>query len=669
MKLGLFVGALCSVAIGCSGNDSAPGGIGNIAGLAGSNAGAASSSAGGGTGDASNEGGAGTSAGTGGAATAGAAALGGAGGSAAGTGGIGGGSVCGALAEAAYPHSTFTPDASTVAWYQLNDVSDSGAQGLALTNNGQVTLSAQGVDWSRSATNGVAHFNGGEQSLSRAGLTVGNDFTLDTHVFWRGFRNRACGAPSQIVALTNGKAGVVFGQACGVAAGPRVRVNDTTDMVTTAQLEDAVDNAWHWVRFAISGGKATFLLDGKALGTSTSVEGLGSATWTLTLGSAFNGDIDEVRLSSKALAAGTAVPPTVAVRPTYTELTAMANKVSLSATTDSPAAAVSWHVVSGPGAVGFTAPSAATTDATFCAPGKYVLQAVAANGEATATDEVVVRVWPAEGRKEPYKVLFLGNSFTFYNGTVGYRVWEFAKAAGESVGDNYAASPFVKHITSPGQPFQFHWFEKNANSECTSCTDHVLPAPPTVNLTDYVGKYAQDVIADGDWDVVVLHSYSTAASRDVTNFFRYGKKLDRLIKRSGARTVFYQTWAYPGVDNTTAEEETLLGNYEKLAQQTGAALSKVGRAFKDAHAQLDAYQKFPNGILFSDDKHPSSFGTYLSAAVHFGVIYGKSPVPIKLYQGAGDISAPTIDSDKAKADQLRTIAAAYAAAKPLQNGQ
>jgi hypothetical protein len=34
---------------------------------------------------------------------------------------------------------------------------------------------------------------------------------------------------------------------------------------------------------------------------------------------------------------------------------------------------------------------------------------------------VVVRVCPAAGRDDAYKTLFIGNSFSFYNGTVGYR--------------------------------------------------------------------------------------------------------------------------------------------------------------------------------------------------------------------------------------------------------
>ncbi|HVY25913.1 MAG TPA: LamG-like jellyroll fold domain-containing protein [Polyangiaceae bacterium] len=592
-------------------------------------------------------------------------------GNAAGSGGTGGTSTdscAGPEAPSNYPSATFTPDADTVAWYKLDDLTDSGPSGLTLTNTGNVAFTKAGLEWPESANNGVARFSGAEQSLTRTGLTLGNDFTLDAHVFWRGFRDRTCGDAAELIWLKNGNAGVAFGQACGSAVGPRVRINDTTNIVAATAFDDVADDSWHWVRFAFAAGKVSFELDGVTLGTSaTTIDNLTAATWTLQLGSVLRADIDEVRLIKKALPPA-ATAPKVTARPAYRELTVAESSAELTAKIDKDTAKVSWSKLSGPGKVVFSAPSALTTRASFCEPGKYVLQAVAAEADATASDQVVVRVWPAEGRKTPYKVLFVGNSFSFYNGTVGYRFWEYSKAAGEAVGDNYAQSPYVKMMTSPGQTFQYHWYENNQNSECTNCTDHVLPAPPTVNLTDFAGKNAQDIIADGEWDVVVMHSYSTAASRDPENFFRYGKKLDRLIKRSGARVVLYQTWAYPGGDDTAAEEATLLGNYEKLAQDLGSALSKVGTAFKDAHAELNGWAAWPNGILFTDNKHPSSFGTYLAAGVHFATIYGKSPATLPLYPGAADVSAPTIDSDKTKADKLRDIAARYAATTPLQSG-
>ena len=598
----------------------------------------------------------------------------GAGAAGAGSAGIGGvGDVCAVAGPAAVPATApkleLGSEADTVALFHLSDTADSGTQALALTNNGGVAFTGQDLEWSEFSGDQVARFDGTDKSLTRAALTVGQDFTVEARVFWRGFKNRACGALTRIVSLQSGSSGISFEQPCGMAQGPRVRAEGSTDLAGSALFEDVQDNAWHWVRLVIEAGKASFYLDGAALGSSATLTGLGTATWTLTLGQNFNGDIDEVRLSNTAHTE-TAAVPTIVARPAYRELTLAAASTQLQVTSSLPN--VVWSKLSGPGNVVFSDPTATKPTVTFCAPGKYVLSVLASAGNTLVGDTVLVRVWPAAGRDVPYKVLFIGNSFSFYNGTVGYRFWEYEKQAGENVGTTYAASPLVKMMTSPGMNFQYHWYQNNSNSECTNCPDHVLPAPPTVNLTDFVGKNAQDVVQSGGWDVVFLHSESTAAATDTVNFFRYGKKLDRLIKRSGARSVFYQTWAYPGLPNAVnsmPQEDTILGNYEMLASQTGAAISKVGRAFKDARTELNGYAASPNGILYTDAKHPGSFGTYLAAATHYGTVFGKSPVDVQLYPGAGDISTPLISDNKTKADQLRAIAARYASKSPLQNAE
>ncbi|MFN8066057.1 MAG: Ig-like domain-containing protein [Vicinamibacterales bacterium] len=53
---------------------------------------------------------------------------------------------------------------------------------------------------------------------------------------------------------------------------------------------------------------------------------------------------------------------------------------------------LAWTKVSGPGTVSFTAPSAASTQATFTAPGVYVLMLSASDGQLTTTDDVAVTV-------------------------------------------------------------------------------------------------------------------------------------------------------------------------------------------------------------------------------------------------------------------------------------
>lgn len=56
-----------------------------------------------------------------------------------------------------------------------------------------------------------------------------------------------------------------------------------------------------------------------------------------------------------------------------------------------PPPATTWTKVSGPGTVTFADPRAAVTTATFSAPGEYVLQVTADNGEATASSTLTVK--------------------------------------------------------------------------------------------------------------------------------------------------------------------------------------------------------------------------------------------------------------------------------------
>ena len=54
----------------------------------------------------------------------------------------------------------------------------------------------------------------------------------------------------------------------------------------------------------------------------------------------------------------------------------------------------SWGIVSGPGAVTFTAPTSAVTDASFSLAGTYVLRLTGSDGELSASDQVTVVVQP-----------------------------------------------------------------------------------------------------------------------------------------------------------------------------------------------------------------------------------------------------------------------------------
>jgi RHS repeat-associated protein len=62
---------------------------------------------------------------------------------------------------------------------------------------------------------------------------------------------------------------------------------------------------------------------------------------------------------------------------------------------------VTWSVLSGPGAVTFADPSAASTSATFGAPGTYTLRLTATDTELTSTDDCVITVNPVPPNQPP----------------------------------------------------------------------------------------------------------------------------------------------------------------------------------------------------------------------------------------------------------------------------
>jgi hypothetical protein len=90
--------------------------------------------------------------------------------------------------------------------------------------------------------------------------------------------------------------------------------------------------------------------------------------------------------------------PDLSVRAPYpnaTVTTTLAGSASDDGRPTPPVLTVAWSVVSGPGAVTFVSPAAATTDATFGAPGTYVLRLTASDGALTTSDDAIVVVAPA----------------------------------------------------------------------------------------------------------------------------------------------------------------------------------------------------------------------------------------------------------------------------------
>lgn len=157
------------------------------------------------------------------------------------------------------------------------------------------------------------------------------------------------------------------------------------------------------------------------------------------------------------------------------------------------------------------------------------------------------------------RVLFIGNSFTFYNGGIDAEL----------------------HHLDP------------------DCTTSSITAGGATLRQQWDTGAALSAIRGGHWDYVVLQEQSQTPVIDRALFADYAARFDRAIRATGARTVLLMTWQRPdsvGMGVTTAN---LAAAYRGVAAGLEARVAPAGEAF--AAAQLAR----PDVVLNNPDGHPT----------------------------------------------------------------
>jgi hypothetical protein len=169
------------------------------------------------------------------------------------------------------------------------------------------------------------------------------------------------------------------------------------------------------------------------------------------------------------------------------------------------------------------------------------------------------------------------------------------------------------------------------------CNSRTISGSALSNRLDLADLGAID---SGGYDFVVLQEQSSRPTipADRGNLmYPAVRTLNSNIVSSGARTVLYQTWAYPAGDpqncgsyDTPApfNECGFLGmtaalrwGYAGIANELGVAISPVGMAW------LTVESEQPQTNLYQPaDYHPNTNGAYLAACVHYASLTGRSPV-------------------------------------------
>lgn len=175
------------------------------------------------------------------------------------------------------------------------------------------------------------------------------------------------------------------------------------------------------------------------------------------------------------------------------------------------------------------------------------------------------------------RILFLGNSFTFFNDLPAMVAELLQAEVGRSL---RGGASLIQHL--------------NPEDELCVLTHRLL--------------------TEERWDFVVLQDHSRGPIEHAEDFRRALDGLCPMIRAAGARPVLYETWAYEEGSKMLANtgmgfdemQQRLTDAYRKAAETHDALLAPAGQAFAAARHTIALYNA-------QDHFHPSEAGSRLAA--------------------------------------------------------
>jgi hypothetical protein len=200
----------------------------------------------------------------------------------------------------------------------------------------------------------------------------------------------------------------------------------------------------------------------------------------------------------------------------------------------------------------------------------------------------------AKSHRPGIRVLFVGNSFTYYN-DMPAMVHELA-----------AADPGAPHVFS------------------------VEYTAPSWSLRKAAGNDGlEELIETAPWNVMVLQERSAYLSfarewwREET--LPYAFELRREAVAAGAKPMVFMTWGYEdgngSGDSFDAMQARIADGYSELASLISAEVAPVGIAWHETverRPDLDLWRR--------DGHHPTREGSYLAACVFYRELTGRDPL-------------------------------------------
>lgn len=212
---------------------------------------------------------------------------------------------------------------------------------------------------------------------------------------------------------------------------------------------------------------------------------------------------------------------------------------------------------------------------------------------ASSTPEVARLENPA-----PQRILFIGNSYLYYNDSLHNHVRRIAEEVGPYGVDEYG----YKSATIGGARLSHHPID-------------TLLKPGRLGTDE---PFELVVLQGGSGEVLTEESRA--------QFRESALAMSEKIRATGAEVALYMTHAYTETDARYEPDliDKIQPMYVAVGNELDALVIPVGLAFERA------YEQRPDIVLHKafDGTHPSLLGTYLAACVVYHSLYGRSTVGI-----------------------------------------
>ena len=207
----------------------------------------------------------------------------------------------------------------------------------------------------------------------------------------------------------------------------------------------------------------------------------------------------------------------------------------------------------------------------------------------------------------PMNVLFIGNSFTYYN--------------------NMPSEIFAGICSSAGYKVNVDQVTKGAWNLYKFSS-----------ATDEMGAQVRQKLNSKKYDIVIIQEQSSTPIKNPGQFYTSVRRMLELIEANGAKPILYETWGYHEDYSQTAEcggsttvmEMKLRAAYTAIGEELGIDVAYAGVAM------LDAYKNGGLNVYDDDLHHSSVIGSTVSALTIFSRIFDVDPRTVSYKGGLHD---------------------------------